>query len=76
MLETTLETIDDETVVLLTPEMLSHLGLQQGDSVFIELSGDRSLQIHAPDSAVAKAIRASEKVMDENRDALDLLSKR
>ena len=56
--------------------MLAVLGVKEGDTVYVMLSDDNSLKIHAHDPAALETLAEAGVVMDENRTLLQELSSR
>ena len=74
MIETKIRKVGNSAVMTLSTEMLAMLDAKEGDSLFVVRGDDGSLRIMAQDPAVAAALEVAEKVMDENRDALQALA--
>lgn len=74
MIETKIRKVGNSAVMTLTSEMLAMLDAKEGDSLFVVRGDDGSLRIMAQDPAIAAALEAAEKVMDDNRDALQALA--
>ena len=76
MIETKIRKVGNSAVMTLTSEMLAMLDAKEGDSLFVVRGDDGSLRIMAQDPTIAAALEAAEKVMDDNRDALQALARR
>lgn len=74
MIETKIRKVGNSAVMTLTSEMLAMLDAKEGDSLFVVRGDDGSLRIMAQDPTIAAALEAAEKVMDDNRDALQALA--
>lgn len=71
--ESKLIKIGQDIAMILPPEVLSSLDANAGDSLFVLLAGDGSLQITAHDPSMVAALEAGKTVMDENNDLLQEL---
>ena len=76
MFKTKIRKEGNSAVITLSSEMLAVLGVAEGDTVYVMLSDDNSLKIHAHDPAVLEALEAADMVMDENCTLLQELSPR
>ena len=74
MIETKIRKVGNSAVMTLTSEMLAMLDAKEGDSLFVVRGDDGSLRIMAQDPTIAAALEAAEKVMADNRDALQALA--
>jgi len=74
MIETKIRKVGNSAVMTLTTEMLAILDAKEGDTLFVVRGDDGSLRLMAEDPAVAAALEVAEKVMDDNRDALQALA--
>ena len=54
--------------------MLAALDVKDGDTVYVTISDDSGLKISAHDPQVVAALEAAERVMEENRDLLQVLA--
>lgn len=68
--ESKLIKIGKDTAMILPPEVLSRLDANAGDTLFVLLAGDGSLQITANDPSMVAALEAGKTVMDENIELL------
>ena len=68
--ESKLIKIGKDTALILPPAVLSRLDANAGDSLFVLLAADGSLQITANHPSMVAALEAGEAVMDENNDLL------
>ena len=66
----------NSTAITISFEMLAVLGVKEGDTVYVMLSDDNSLKIHAHDPAALETLAEAGVVMDENRTLLQELSSR
>ena len=74
MIETKIRKVGNSAVMTLTTEMLAMLDAKEGDTLFVVRGDDGTLRIMAHDPEVAAVVEVAEKVMDENRDALQALA--
>ena len=70
-----LKKIGNSTGVILPKEMLTQLGLAQGDTMFVSNLPDRSVRLSAYDPHHEEVMRIARKVMHDYRDALKELAK-
>ena len=76
MFNTKIRKEGNSAVITLSTEMLAVLGVKEGDTVYVMLSDDNSLKIHAHDPAALETLAEAGVVMDENRTLLQELSSR
>jgi len=74
MIETKIRKVGNSAVMTLSTEMLTMLDAKEGDTLYVVRGDDGSLRIMAEDPAVLEALEVAEKVMDDNRDALQALA--
>ncbi|WP_293000739.1 AbrB/MazE/SpoVT family DNA-binding domain-containing protein [Nevskia sp.] len=76
MYELKVRAVGSSSGVLLPKEMMTELGLKQGDSIFATKAPDGSFRITPFDESFAEQMAAAEDVMREDRDILRVLAKR
>ncbi len=74
MIETKIRKVGNSAVMTLTSEMLAMLDAKEGDTLYVVRGDDGSLRLMTQDPEVVAALEVAEKVMDENRDALQALA--
>ncbi|HET7797776.1 MAG TPA: AbrB/MazE/SpoVT family DNA-binding domain-containing protein [Nevskia sp.] len=76
MYELKVRAVGSSSGVLFPKEMMTELGLKQGDSIFATKAPDGSFRITPFDESFAEQMAAAEDVMREDRDILRVLAKR
>ena len=74
MIQTKIRKVGNSAVMTLTTEMLAMLDAKEGDTLYVVRSDDGGLRLMTEDPQVAEALAMAERVMDENRDALQALA--
>ena len=74
MFKTKIRKEGNSAAITMSSEMLTVLGVKEGDAVYVTRSGDNGLKMHAHDPAVLEALAEAEVVMDENQTLLHELS--
>ena len=74
MIETKIRKVGNSAVMTLTSEMLALLDAKEGDSLFVVRADDGGLRIMVQNPALKSVLDAAERVMDENREALQKLA--
>lgn len=76
MYELKVRAVGSSSGVLFPKEMMTELGLKQGDSIFATKAPDGSFRITPFDESFAEQMAAAEDVANEYRDVLRALAKR
>jgi putative addiction module antidote len=76
MYELKVRAVGTSSGVLLPKELLTELGIKQGDSIFATKGPDGSFRLTPFDDGFAEQMSVAEDVMREDRDILRVLAKR
>lgn len=74
MFETKIRKVGNSAVVTLSNEILAAMDVKEGDTVFLSRTDDGGVRLLAHNPELVDALRAAERVMDENRDMLQALA--
>ncbi|GAC1630782.1 MAG: hypothetical protein NVS9B10_23480 [Nevskia sp.] len=76
MYELKVRAVGTSSGVLLPKDLLSELGLKQGDSIFATKGPDGSFRLTPYDDSFAEQMKAAEDIAGEYRDVFRALAKR
>ncbi|MEJ6402731.1 transcriptional regulator/antitoxin MazE [Yoonia sp. 2307UL14-13] len=74
MFETKIRKVGNSAVITLSKEAMAVIDAAEGDTIYLVRTDDGSLALRRHEDDFAAAMRAAEKVMDDNRDALQALA--